>query len=419
MILGIDLEPLKAQLLGSLQNQFLAGGIGLMALGALGMMLRQVPRKLWALFIHHCTVVMDVQSTDPAYDWLLAWLEEQPYAQRTRRISIKHITLQNGARKASLVPARGNHWFVHKGAILWLTRAEGAGGTAGGGSTTPEPVSSAGSAASMFASLRETISVRVMGRSRARINALITEARTVYERPVKDEMLTVRQAKWGTWDSCKKPKRAFESLMLPDGAETVLPDMQQFLTHETWYRQMGIPYRRGYLFSGPPGTGKSSMAEVLAGTLDIPLYVLNLASRTDEAVESLMQSIRQDKAAMLLIEDIDTVRLERAASAEDQKLSIGTLLNMLDGVAALDNLILVMTSNHPEALDPALIRAGRIDIKVSFGMATDTQIQQAIRKFLPRHDSQARQAILQAMPRPISMADVQERLRQMALDAGV
>ena len=67
----------------------------------------------------------------------------------------------------------------------------------------------------------------------------------------------------GTWTkTLHKPSRPWESVVLPEGIkEAVLVDASDFIEEEKFYRQLGLPYRRGYLLHGPPGSGKSSLGE--------------------------------------------------------------------------------------------------------------------------------------------------------------
>ena len=117
---------------------------------------------------------------------------------------------------------------------------------------------------------------------------------------------------------------------------------------------------------------------------------------------------------MLLIEDVDTVLLRREKSLESQKISLGTLLNVIDGVQAADNVILIMTSNNPQSLDTALTRKGRIDKVVDFGLASESQINVAVRRFLPQTTVEQCREVA-TWPRPLSMADVQEYLKKMVI----
>ena len=397
-------------------NQFLQGGLILGVLASVGYWLKSLPRKLLGWFMFHFSVSVDVLSTDKAYHWILLWLEKQPYMKRARRVSIRDVRNQDGDDKALLVPARGSHWFFHKGRPLWIQR---------GADESSAPSSAGGqqSMQQMMSLPRESISIRTIGRYRDRLNEIIEEARKLYEVETINK-LKVYTRKWSDWTPILRRKRPIESVFMPPSGVGVLADMQKFIASENWYREIGIPYRRGYLFYGPAGTGKTSAAEALASELDIQIYIINLAHMSDAGLEQAIEELEHSKTVMILLEDVDTVMTQRADSDEAvsdklqvaaPKLSLGTLLNALDGLTAGDNVILVMTTNHPDKLDSALRRKGRTDVHVEFGYTTDEQIEAAIDRVLPNATREQRLRIA-ALKRPFPFCDLQELLKEMALE---
>jgi mitochondrial chaperone BCS1 len=146
----------------------------------------------------------------------------------------------------------------------------------------------------------------------------------------------------------------------------------------------GIPYRRGYLLYGPPGSGKSSFIQALAGTLEYNICILNLSERglTDDRLNHLLSNVPE--RSIMLLEDIDAAFQKRKASDEQGYQSMITfsgLLNALDGVASAEERIVFMTTNHAELLDQALVRPGRIDMKEYLGNATPSQIRRMFLRF--------------------------------------
>ncbi len=141
------------------------------------------------------------------------------------------------------------------------------------------------------------------------------------------------------------------------------------------------PRGRGYRLYGPPGTGKTSLVTALASELRLNVCTLSLASPivTDEKIHTLLASVPQ--RSLLLIEDVDAFFRERDAAHAQVKLSFSGFLNALDGVATQEGTVLFMTTNHIERLDPALIRAGRIDERVELGYADEEQLRRLYRKF--------------------------------------
>ncbi|KAH8111597.1 P-loop containing nucleoside triphosphate hydrolase protein, partial [Phellopilus nigrolimitatus] len=173
----------------------------------------------------------------------------------------------------------------------------------------------------------------------------------------------------------------------------------------------GVPHRRGYLLYGEPGTGKSTTIHALAGELGLRIYYIQLASKgmDDSTLVELIAST--PSRCIILLEDIDCAFLSREddddddddespkaregltpgrvlpKALEDQprsEVTLSGLLNVLDSVASEEGRITFATTNHIEKLDPALIRPGRIDVKIKYELATHDQISQTFLRFFER-----------------------------------
>lgn len=164
----------------------------------------------------------------------------------------------------------------------------------------------------------------------------------------------------------------------------LIEDLGGLLSPSTkqYYREQGIPYRRGYLFHGPPGTGKSSLARALAGYFQIPLCVVGLS--IDEMTGTVLSALfdRLLKRCTVLLEDTDSAGIKTRAELKQiaaatqavkgsakakavEGITLSDILNVLDGTIAAESRIVILTTNTPEVLDSAMIRAGRIDQQVA------------------------------------------------------
>ncbi|GHV86570.1 hypothetical protein AGMMS50230_21780 [Spirochaetia bacterium] len=193
-------------------------------------------------------------------------------------------------------------------------------------------------------------------------------------------------------------KRKPESVFIPHkNKDKLFRALDDFISRRDWYKEKNIPHQLGILLYGPPGTGKTSIIKAVAAYLDRNICFLR-ASELDK-LQNAVIDLPSD--AILVIEDIDSnnLVLDREAANNEQKilvqsqgagsrssdikapLNLSDVLNIFDGLLASPNRILVMTTNHIEKLDPALIRPGRTDIKLEIGHITPETFSDFIRYF--------------------------------------
>lgn len=183
------------------------------------------------------------------------------------------------------------------------------------------------------------------------------------------------------------PSRPMESVVLPrEAKERLLDDLQEFLGPDTrqWYKEHGIPHKRGYLFHGVPGGGKTSLIQAVAGQFHYNICSVHL-SHPRLTDDSLREAINQaPKRSLLVFEDVDAIfGKTREKLLQDSPLTFSGLLNSIDGIGKADGQIFMLTTNHRERLSPALIRNGRADIHIQFTFATDEQIAGMFSRFYP------------------------------------
>lgn len=121
----------------------------------------------------------------------------------------------------------------------------------------------------------------------------------------------------GGWSSMwvkvmTKKARTLDSVILDtDLSEQLITDIKEFQESGEWYYNKGVPYRRGYLLFGPPGTGKTSFVQAIAGAMKLNLCYLNLSSgeTDDDGLNRLLQEAPEH--SILLLEDIDAMFVQR------------------------------------------------------------------------------------------------------------
>ncbi|ORX92083.1 P-loop containing nucleoside triphosphate hydrolase protein, partial [Basidiobolus meristosporus CBS 931.73] len=155
-------------------------------------------------------------------------------------------------------------------------------------------------------------------------------------------------------------------------------DLEAFLNDKDFYQQLGLPYRRGILLYGRPGTGKTSLVNAIASELSRDLYMINLKEiDSDASLNAIFNSIPPNQ--IIVVEDCDTQSRGFGALGKgggiDGSFSLATFLANLDGHCLAPGNIIILTTNHPEMLDPAIVRPGRMDLKIEMGYCSHYQIQ--------------------------------------------
>ena len=395
-------------------NQFLAGGSVLMVIGGLLASLRSFPKKIGSWLFHKLTITFEVESTDEAFQWLVIWLHQHPYSKKARRIMVtstnKSLNVSDPAHtfdeenldtKKTIIftPSRGNHFFWFNRTFIWLFRSK----------------EDKKDNSSMVGKPIEKFEIQIFGKNQNVARNLIETARTAYE-ALSKEQAKFHISSYGYWKSVGLVKdRRMESVILPNTlSDKIVNDIKQFLNSRDWYKKIGVPYRRGYLLHGIPGSGKSSLVAAIAGEFKIDLYSCNLSgiNITDDKLEELIADLKPP--CILLFEDIDAVTTDRSKIKDEKKMggvSLSGLLNILDGLLSQEGVITIMTTNFKDRLDEALVRPGRVDLEVKFEYATADQLIKLFDRFFPNNIGQSNEVISEIVKNhSISMAEMQQFL---------
>ena len=384
------------QALAMLQsNPYFHAGAGLYGLGAVAVIgrvgfrgFKEYGRRRWLSSV-------EMTNKDPSYRWVMNWIARYKGSSYGHRsiVTSDVVVHANNSISADLtfVPSPGLHYFHHGGALFWVNRKRQVEKTMG-------------------TDVLETLQITTFTPYWGTMQAILSEAakEASYQDRDKTIIYTVSGSKWVRFQD-PRPKKPLHSVVMPEGKkDKVMADVRSFLEARSWYEEMGIPYRRGYLLYGPPGCGKSSFVMALAGELDVAICILSLSTKSldDEGLIMLMNTAPQK--CILLLEDVD-----RAFSAES-RVTISGLLNSIDGVAAQEGRLLFLTTNHIDRLDEALIRPGRCDVRVHFPNSTVTQQRDMFLRFFPGQETQADEFVRllgqTSQKAPPSMATIQGHL---------
>ena len=196
------------------------------------------------------------------------------------------------------------------------------------------------------------------------INDMMAEALAYYDSDARRHK-GIRVNHGGNWDGESSDQYITDHKKLDhifcSEKDLIVKDINKFLSNQEVYKKKGIKLKRSYLLQGRPGTGKTSLVFGIADWLERPVYYVNpSAFPEDRAFEQFIHKVVKD--SIILIEDIDiffTVREGKKRPAS--KISFQCLLNVLDGANSPSQVLIFMTTNHPEKLDSALTRKGRVD----------------------------------------------------------
>ncbi|MBD8549868.1 AAA family ATPase [Sphingomonas sp. CFBP 8764] len=334
-------------------NPIFAGVAGGAGMSAALYQAQRIPAAIVGIVKRTFTVSRLINNDEELFERLCMYLSDAPFVRRARWLRmVQKYDDHKQAWGSHATFGIGWHLLRHEGHLILLHRP----GERDSKALVPQRM--------------ETITLRSFGKGQDALRYLMARAENVYE-----SISTIRVYLWhkGSYLMAdRKPARNPETLFLaPKQRERIISDLQAFTERRDEYRRRGTPYRRGYLFEGLPGTGKTTLSSVFAIVLNRPIYIINPnTAGGDTGLQAAFSAV--DPGGIVVMEDIDAMRAARRrddlSSAEpavrpEEVVTLGGLLNAIDGLGSRDNRVLVMTSNHAEMLDPALLRPGRIDVR--------------------------------------------------------
>src|SRR5215475_3129093 len=246
-------ELLKQMLTG--QNQFASGGLLLMIIGGISVYLRAVPENIWYWLVQQTTMMITVNDDDAAFVWVKEWFLEQKFLKGIRHLDLD-TTMRN--ERISMIPAPGMHWFWYGGKPfqVWFSRYEGS---------------------QQYATKRtESFTFRTIGRNRLFLQRFVDDVVNCHlKRLGIQSYLYVYNDGWDYIEGYSP--RLLDSVVLEPGEkEHLIEDIARFRKSKQRYQHLGVPYHRGYLFYGSPGTGKTSLVSAIGAHFGLSVYTINL-----------------------------------------------------------------------------------------------------------------------------------------------
>jgi chaperone BCS1 len=314
-------------------NQLLAGGVGTLAFGSAMYVLRAVPAQIADVVGKTVWTQVFVESLSNDYRDVDDFIERHRLSFFSRSLEMKDGTVKTGF---------GAGWGVYRGVAFKYSKTK---------------------SAQQIAPM-ETITLSFLTRRRDVVERFMNDCRPEEHR---NTLQVTLYSAVGHEGSMRRRKRGLDTVFVDPAIKARLVSrLKWFVGAEDWFSTRGIPWKLGIVLHGPPGTGKTSLIHALASDFgfDIKyvksLYGLGAAFKTGG---------RND---LFVIEDIDAMatQLNREKADGDDKprpSPLHEILNSMDGMQTPDGLKFIVTTNHLDRLDPAIVRPGRIDEVIEIG----------------------------------------------------
>ena len=176
-----------------------------------------------------------------------------------------------------------------------------------------------------------------------------------------------------------RPTVGFGDVAGNDEAKQELQEVVEFLKEPQKFASLGARIPKGVLLVGPPGTGKTLMAKAVSGEAGVPFFSISGSEFVEmfvgvgaSRVRDLFEQAKKSSPCIIFVDEIDAVGRHRGAglggSHDEREQTLNQILVEMDGFDTDTNIIIVAATNRPDILDPALLRPGRFDRRVTMDM---------------------------------------------------
>ena len=176
-----------------------------------------------------------------------------------------------------------------------------------------------------------------------------------------------------------KRRITFEDVAGADEEKNELKEVVDFLKNPRKYLELGARIPKGILLVGPPGTGKTLLARAVAGEAGVPFFSISGSDFVEmfvgvgaSRVRDLFDQAKKNSPCIVFIDEIDAVGRHRGAGLggghDEREQTLNQLLVEMDGFSINEGIIIVAATNRPDILDPALLRPGRFDRRITVGI---------------------------------------------------
>ena len=244
----------------------------------------------------------------------------------------------------------------------------------------------------------------------------------------QDQAISFGRSRARVTRDVERPQVTFSDVAGAEESKEELAEIVEFLKEPEKFIRLGARIPKGVLMIGPPGTGKTLLARAVAGEAGVPFFNISGSEFVEmfvgvgaSRVRDLFERAKSEAPAIVFIDEIDAVGRHRGAGLggghDEREQTLNQILVEMDGFEQGTNVIIIAATNRPDILDPALLRPGRFDRKVTMDNP-DVAGRLAILKVHARGKPLAPDADLQAVSRitpGFSGADLENLINEAAI----
>lgn len=335
-------------------NQLLAGGVGTLAFGAVMYVLRAVPEQALDLAERTLWTKVYVESLSNEYGDVDAFIEGKRLNFFSRSLEMKDGELKTGF---------GGGWGLYDGVLFKYSKTK----------------------ATQQITPMETIAISFLTRDRGVVERFMADCAPEEHR---NSIYISMYGTSGADGGMRRRKRGLDTVFVDRAIkDRLVQRLKWFIGAEEWHASRGIPWKLGIVLHGPPGTGKTSLIHALASDFGFDIKYI-------KSLHGLGAAFRLGgQSDLFVIEDIDTIaaglsregaKSKTGAVVEELRSPLHEILNSMDGMQTPDGLKFIITTNHIDRLDPAIVRPGRIDEVIEVGPLSLDSAREMFRAFYGR-----------------------------------
>ena len=244
----------------------------------------------------------------------------------------------------------------------------------------------------------------------------------------QDQAMSFGRSRARVTRDMERPQVTFSDVAGAEEAKEELAEIVEFLKEPEKFIRLGARIPKGVLMVGPPGTGKTLMARAVAGEAGVPFFSISGSEFVEmfvgvgaSRVRDLFERAKAEAPSIVFIDEIDAVGRHRGAGLggghDEREQTLNQILVEMDGFEQGTNVIIVAATNRPDILDPALLRPGRFDRKVTMDnpdVAGRLEILKVHAKGKPLAPDADLQAIAKITP-GFSGADLENLINEAAI----